>query len=151
MHIVPRLGSRKLNSVTPIVVERFLDELEADGAGRGNRVDIFRALKAILRNAYDKGAMADDPVKGVQEPEFVREKVVIPTDRGARHPATHLFAGRAAWSRSPRLLPPGSGPIWAGRPMARVPAEAAAGPDARRPGPLRSPAHLGRGAFTLIT
>ncbi|WP_437053534.1 tyrosine-type recombinase/integrase [Streptomyces sp. enrichment culture] len=79
VHIVPRLGSRKLNSVTPIVVERFLDELEADKVGRGNQVNIFRTLKAILRDAYDKGAMVGDPVKGVQEPEYVREKVVIPS------------------------------------------------------------------------
>ncbi|MEU7033483.1 tyrosine-type recombinase/integrase [Streptomyces sp. NPDC046237] len=79
VHIVPRLGSRKLNSVTPIVVERFLDALETDKVGRGNQVNIFRTLKAILRDAYGKGAMADDPVKGVQEPEYVREKVVIPS------------------------------------------------------------------------
>ncbi|MFF6772822.1 tyrosine-type recombinase/integrase [Streptomyces sp. NPDC012637] len=79
VHIVPRLGSRKLNSVTPIVVERFLDELETDKVGRGNQVNIFRTLKAILRDAYGKGAMADDPVKGVQEPEYVRAKVVIPS------------------------------------------------------------------------
>ncbi|WP_328500290.1 site-specific integrase [Streptomyces sp. NBC_00457] len=79
VHIIPRLGSRKLNSVTPIVVERFLDELEADGVGRGNQVNIFRTLKAILRDAYGKGAMVDDPAKGVQEPEYVREKVVIPS------------------------------------------------------------------------
>ncbi|GGT74355.1 hypothetical protein GCM10010256_36350 [Streptomyces coeruleorubidus] len=52
VHIIPRLGSRKLNSVTPIVVERFLDELEADGVGRGNQVNSFRTLKAILRDAY---------------------------------------------------------------------------------------------------
>ncbi|MFI0503823.1 hypothetical protein ACH3WN_13350 [Streptomyces albogriseolus] len=66
VHITPRLGSRNLNSVTPIVVERFLDELETDGVGRGNQVNIFRVLKAILRDAYGKGAMADDPVRGVQ-------------------------------------------------------------------------------------
>ncbi|CAL9374512.1 tyrosine-type recombinase/integrase [Streptomyces sp. enrichment culture] len=78
VHIFPRLGSRKLNTVTPLVVERFLDALEADGVGRGNQVNIFRILKTILRDAFDKGAMADDPVKGVQEPEYVREKVVIP-------------------------------------------------------------------------
>ncbi|WP_405905384.1 hypothetical protein OG742_04695 [Streptomyces sp. NBC_00828] len=78
VHIVPRLGSRKLNSVTPIVVERFLDEMERDGVGRGNQVNIFRALKTVLRDAYAKGAMADDPVKGVQEPEYVRQKVAIP-------------------------------------------------------------------------
>ncbi|MYS15813.1 tyrosine-type recombinase/integrase [Streptomyces sp. SID4982] len=79
VHIIPRLGSRKLVSVTPIVVERFLDELEADGVGRGNQVNVFRTLKAILRDAHDKGAMAEDPVKGVQEPEYVRQKVVIPS------------------------------------------------------------------------
>lgn len=79
VHIIPRLGSRKLNSVTPITVERFLDELEVDGVGRGNQVNIFRTLKAILRDAYGKGAMVDDPAKGVQEPEYVREKVVIPS------------------------------------------------------------------------
>ncbi|WP_435190730.1 hypothetical protein [Streptomyces sp. bgisy126] len=43
VHIVPRLGARKLNSVTPMVVERFLDEMEDDGAGRGDQVNIFRA------------------------------------------------------------------------------------------------------------
>ncbi|MFI9245183.1 hypothetical protein ACIGXF_21960 [Streptomyces sp. NPDC053086] len=79
VHIVPRLGSRKLDSVTPIVVERFLDELQTDGVGRVDQVNIFRVRKAILRDAYGKGAMADDPVKGVQEPEYVREKVVIPS------------------------------------------------------------------------
>jgi integrase len=79
VHIIPRLGSRKLNSVTPIVVERFLDDLEADGVGRGNQVNIFRTLKAVLRDAYGKGAMADDPTRGVQEPEYVRERVVIPS------------------------------------------------------------------------
>ncbi|MEV5935258.1 tyrosine-type recombinase/integrase [Streptomyces sp. NPDC052079] len=79
VHIFPRMGFRKLNTVTPLVVERFLETLEADGVGRGNQVNIFRILKTILRDAFDKGAMADDPVKGVQEPEYVREKVVIPS------------------------------------------------------------------------
>ncbi|MGP3756794.1 tyrosine-type recombinase/integrase [Streptomyces sp. IBSNAI001] len=78
-HIIPLLGSRKLNSITPMVIERFLDNLEAGGVGRGNQVNIFRALKSILRDAYDKGAMAEDPVKGVQEPEYVRERVAIPS------------------------------------------------------------------------
>lgn len=79
VHIVPRLGARKLNSVTPMVVERFLDEMENDGVGRGNQVNIFRVLKTILRDAYAKGAVAYDPVKGVQEPEYVREQVAIPS------------------------------------------------------------------------
>ncbi|MGW6900822.1 tyrosine-type recombinase/integrase [Streptomyces sp. NPDC054919] len=79
VHIIPALGSRKLNSVTPSVVEQFLDGLESNGVGRGNQVNIYRALKSILRDAYEKGAMADDPVKGVQEPEYTPDRVVIPT------------------------------------------------------------------------
>ncbi|MEW9514632.1 tyrosine-type recombinase/integrase [Streptomyces bacillaris] len=79
VHIVPRLGARKLNSVTPMVIERFLDEMEGDGVGRGIQVNIFRVLKTILRDAYAKGAMADDPVKGIQEPEYVRSTVAIPS------------------------------------------------------------------------
>ncbi|WP_256961687.1 site-specific integrase [Streptomyces sp. NRRL B-24572] len=79
VRIVPRRGARKLNSVTPMVVERFLDEMESDGVGRGNQVNIFRVLKTILRDVYAKGAMVDDPVKGVQEPEYVGGTVAIPS------------------------------------------------------------------------
>ncbi|MER6733266.1 hypothetical protein [Streptomyces puniciscabiei] len=62
VHIIPRLGSRKLNSVTPILVERFLDELETDGIGRGNQVNIFRTegadrrrRRSRARNRHDDG------------------------------------------------------------------------------------------------
>ncbi|MEV4936877.1 hypothetical protein [Streptomyces zaomyceticus] len=40
VHITLRLGAGKLNSVTPMVVERFLDAMESDGVGRGNQVNI---------------------------------------------------------------------------------------------------------------
>lgn len=33
VRIVPRLGSRKLNSVTLMVIERFLGGMESDGVG----------------------------------------------------------------------------------------------------------------------
>jgi hypothetical protein len=45
VHIIPGLGSRNLNSVTLIVIGRFLDELERDGVGRGN-VYVREALRA---------------------------------------------------------------------------------------------------------
>ncbi|MFD5327300.1 hypothetical protein [Streptomyces sp. NPDC127092] len=40
-------------------------------------MNTFRTLKAILLYAYG-WAMAGDPVKGFQELEYVRQKVVIP-------------------------------------------------------------------------
>ncbi|MEU4486822.1 tyrosine-type recombinase/integrase [Streptomyces purpurascens] len=79
VHINPALGSRQLNSVTPTVVEQFLDDLEANGVGRGNQVGIFRVLKSILLDAHEKGAIPSNPVKGVQGPEYVRDRVSIPT------------------------------------------------------------------------
>lgn len=78
IHIIPAIGSRKLNSVTPTVVEGFLDHLETEGVGRGHQSNIYRSLKSLLRDAYDKGAMAHDPVKGVQDPEYVPGLVAIP-------------------------------------------------------------------------
>jgi hypothetical protein len=66
VHIIPALGSRKLNSVTPSVVEQFLDDLETRGVGRGNQVSIFRVLKPILLDAHEKGAIPGSPIKGVQ-------------------------------------------------------------------------------------
>ncbi|MFJ7125672.1 hypothetical protein [Streptomyces sp. NPDC098101] len=70
VHIVPWLGARKPNSVTPMVTERFLDEVESDGVGRGNQANTFRVLRAILRDTY---------AEGVQELECVRGTVVIPS------------------------------------------------------------------------
>ncbi|MCX5435367.1 MULTISPECIES: hypothetical protein [unclassified Streptomyces] len=40
---------------------------------------IFRTPKPILRDAHDKGSMAEDPVEGMQEPEYVRQKMVVPS------------------------------------------------------------------------
>ncbi|MFF4757881.1 hypothetical protein [Streptomyces sp. NPDC001292] len=68
--INPVIGSRKLNSVTPTVVEDFLDHLEAEGVGRGHQLNVYRALSALLRDAFEKGAIADDPLRGVQKPEY---------------------------------------------------------------------------------
>ncbi|MEU0599411.1 hypothetical protein ABZ484_14370 [Streptomyces sp. NPDC006393] len=64
VHIVPRMGARKLNSVTPMVVERFLDEMEGDGVGRGNQANMFWVLKTVLRDAFAKGGHGGRPGEG---------------------------------------------------------------------------------------
>ncbi|MBL3670541.1 phage integrase SAM-like domain-containing protein [Streptomyces sp. M2CJ-2] len=78
VQINPVIGSRKLNAVTPTVVEDFLDHLEAEGVGRGHQLNVYRALSALLRDAFEKGAIADDPPRGVQKPEYAPQRVVIP-------------------------------------------------------------------------
>ncbi|WP_258382379.1 N-terminal phage integrase SAM-like domain-containing protein [Streptomyces sp. NTH33] len=58
--INPVIGSRKLNAVTPTVVEDFLDHLEAEGVGRGHQLNVCRALSALLRDAFEKGPLLSD-------------------------------------------------------------------------------------------
>ncbi|WP_406357218.1 site-specific integrase [Streptomyces sp. NBC_01635] len=78
VQINPVIGSRKLNAVTPTVVEDFLDHLEAEGVGRGHQLNVYRALSALLRDAFEKGAIADNPLRGVQKPEYAPQRVAIP-------------------------------------------------------------------------
>jgi len=42
-HVLPRLGSMRLNAITPEVIERFRAELEADGVGQPT---IYRGARA---------------------------------------------------------------------------------------------------------
>jgi hypothetical protein len=79
VHIVPRMGARKLNSVTPMVVERFLDEVEGDGVGRSNQVNMFRSSRPFFATRTPTVVMADDPVNGAQAPDYVRGTVAIPS------------------------------------------------------------------------
>lgn len=53
-----------------------MDELETDKVGRENQVNTF-GTQGHLERRLRQGAMADDPVKGVQEPGYVRERVVM--------------------------------------------------------------------------
>ena len=67
MHIVPRLGSLKLNSVTPLVVERFQDDMEADEAGGGLRPTYSAHSKGSCMTPLTRGDGGGSG-GGVQEP-----------------------------------------------------------------------------------
>ena len=71
VHIIPRLGSRKLNSVTPIVVERFLDQLETHGVGKadlGLGTAIMTSIQLCTRGVRPTDAgVASAPVIASQQ------------------------------------------------------------------------------------
>ncbi|MFD5663264.1 tyrosine-type recombinase/integrase, partial [Streptomyces hirsutus] len=52
--------------------------LEAQGVGRGHQLNVYRALASLLRDAFEKGVMADNPLRGVQKPEYAPQRVAIP-------------------------------------------------------------------------
>ena len=68
-HVLPRLGSMRLNAITPEAIERFRVELEADGVGQPT---VYRALalpQGILRRAVEWRRIGHNPVKAVQKPK----------------------------------------------------------------------------------
>ena len=95
VHILPRLGARKLDEVTPHTVRAFFDSL--DRAGVGKRQQSVRALlHALFQEAVKDGSVPSNPVSGIvlppideRDPRFLAVKELdglvgaMPTHRDA--------------------------------------------------------------------
>ena len=77
-HVLPRLGSMRLNSITPEVVERFRAELEADEVGQPTIYRALALLQGIMRRAVEWRRIGHNPVKAVQKPRVRRHREVRP-------------------------------------------------------------------------
>ena len=77
-HVLPRLGSMRLRSITPEVVERFRVELEADEVGQPTIYRALALLQGILRRAVEWRRIGHNPVKAVQKPKVRRQREVRP-------------------------------------------------------------------------
>jgi integrase len=77
-HVLLRLGSMRLNSITPEVVECFRAELEADGVGLPTIYRALALLQGILRRAVEWRRIGHNPVKAVQKPKVRRHREVRP-------------------------------------------------------------------------
>lgn len=77
-HVLPRLGSMRLSTITPEVVERFRAELEADGVGQPTIYRALALLQGILRRAVEWRRIGHNPVKSVQKPNVRRQREVRP-------------------------------------------------------------------------
>jgi excisionase family DNA binding protein len=77
-HVLPRLGSMRLSSITPEVIERFRAELEADGVGQPTIYRALALLQGIMRRAVEWRRIGHNPVKAVQKPKVRRHREVRP-------------------------------------------------------------------------
>jgi integrase len=77
-HVLPRLGSMRLNAITPEAIERFRAELEADGVGQPTIYRALALLQGILRRAVEWRRIGHNPVKAVQKPKVRRQREVRP-------------------------------------------------------------------------
>ena len=78
-HILPALGSRRMDSFDHKVVNRFVLSMERDGAGLATQANAYDKLKAILLDAHRLGIFEESPVEGVKPPQYYPERAVIPS------------------------------------------------------------------------
>jgi integrase len=77
-HVLPRLGSMRLHSITPEVVERYRAELEAADVGQPTVYRALSLLQGVLQRAVEWRRIASNPVKVVRKPSARRERQVRP-------------------------------------------------------------------------
>jgi hypothetical protein len=77
-HVLPRLGSMRLNAITPEAIKRFRAELEADEVGQPTIYRALALLQGILRRAVEWRRIGHNPVKAVQKPKVRRQREVRP-------------------------------------------------------------------------
>ncbi|MGW5778818.1 hypothetical protein [Streptomyces sp. NPDC003863] len=77
--ILPALESRRINSFSPTVVDDFIMSMEERKVGLATQQNAFDALKKILLDAHRRGGIADDPFQGVVPPEYIPNRITLPT------------------------------------------------------------------------
>jgi integrase len=77
-HVLPRLGSMRLNAITPEVVERYRVELKAEGVGEPTVYRALALLQGVMRRAVEWRRIGHNPVKSVQKPSARRKRQVRP-------------------------------------------------------------------------
>lgn len=76
-HLRPRVGHLQLRQITPPVVQRLREEMEADGVGAPTIRRAMAILQAICRYAVAKGEMTTNPVKEVRKPPIRRQLAIV--------------------------------------------------------------------------
>jgi integrase len=74
-HIVPHLGSVRLEQLHPRTIETWLAELLSKGAGDRTRQNAYTVLSAALSQAVRRGDLASNPCLRVEKPQARRQKV----------------------------------------------------------------------------
>ncbi|MEU7605032.1 hypothetical protein AB0B44_29455, partial [Streptomyces sp. NPDC041003] len=78
-HIIPVLGSRRMNSFDHKVVDDFIRTMEAMGTGTATQSNAFDKLSAILLDAQRVGIYDFNPLDGVRSPQYTPTRASIPT------------------------------------------------------------------------
>ncbi|MEJ1199021.1 MULTISPECIES: hypothetical protein [unclassified Streptomyces] len=83
-HLIPELGSRRVETFTPLVVENFLTTMDRLGTPDPTQFKVFVLLKTLLLDAHRKGAIEGHPLEDVDAPQYEAERAVVPTKERSR-------------------------------------------------------------------
>ncbi|QQC92381.1 tyrosine-type recombinase/integrase [Streptomyces alfalfae] len=78
-HLIPELGSRRVETFTPLVVENFLTTMDRLGTPDPTQFKVYVLLKTLLLDAHRKGAIEAHPLEDVDAPQYEAERAVVPT------------------------------------------------------------------------
>lgn len=79
IHIIPRLGSRRVGTFTADVVDDFVADMAIDGIGPAAQSTAYKVLRLVLNSARHRGGLPLDPFLDSTAPEYQRKDVLIPS------------------------------------------------------------------------
>ncbi|MFE9633657.1 tyrosine-type recombinase/integrase [Streptomyces sp. NPDC006463] len=78
-HIYPAIGTRRMSTFDPKVVDNFIRTMERNGTGLATQSNAYDKLKSILLDAHRLGLFEDSPLLGVSPPQYDPKRAVIPS------------------------------------------------------------------------
>ncbi|OON72153.1 hypothetical protein [Streptomyces tsukubensis] len=78
-HLIPELGTRRVETFNPSVVENFLMTTDRLGTPDPTQFKVYVLLKTLLLDAHRKGAIEGHPLEDVDAPRYEAERAVVPT------------------------------------------------------------------------
>ncbi|MER5758873.1 tyrosine-type recombinase/integrase [Streptomyces sp. NPDC002082] len=78
-HLLPALGSRRMNSFDHRAIEDFVRSMEASNVDMATQSNAFDKLSSILLNAHQLGIYEENPLLGVKPPQYTPGRSEIPT------------------------------------------------------------------------
>ncbi|WP_404953987.1 SDR family NAD(P)-dependent oxidoreductase [Streptomyces sp. 147326] len=83
-HIYPAVGSRRMNTFDPKVVDNFIRTMERNSVGLATQSNAYDKLKSILLDAHHLGLFEDSPLLDVSPPQYDPKRAVIPSPEELR-------------------------------------------------------------------
>ncbi|MGW2051775.1 tyrosine-type recombinase/integrase [Streptomyces sp. NPDC001858] len=83
-HLLPALGSRRMNTFDHKVVDEFIQTMERNGVGLATQSNVYDKLKAVLLDAHRLGLYDESPLRGVKAPQYDPKRAIIPSPEQLR-------------------------------------------------------------------